>query len=167
MSSRPMWNNPQNSLREPEKSGSCFYPRCSVIGTISDQKQIFSFEIQLFRNFCLHFKMPGAIIQIQSFFLRVIQVITLCFSRPSFLLVCFIYFMFPRRFPTYRGESRFFIDQNNYQLYDQEKNKYPPMWAQYRKFIGRRSITPCRFYIYDDMRSAVIVSQLIPQHRAA
>ena len=45
MSSRPMWNNPQNSLREPEKSGSCFYPRCSVVGTISDQKQIFSFEI--------------------------------------------------------------------------------------------------------------------------
>ena len=51
--------------------------------------------------------MPGAIIQIQSFFLCVIQVITLCFSRPSFLLVCFIYFMFPRRFP-YREESLFF-----------------------------------------------------------
>ena len=43
------------------------------------------------------------------------------------------------------------------------------MWAQYRKSIGRRRIAPCRFYIYDDMRSAVTMSQIppLPQHHAA
>ena len=57
----------------------------------------------------MRFQITGAITQLQSFFLCVIQVITLCFSRPSFLLVCFIYFMFPRRFQNLEERVSIFL----------------------------------------------------------